>query len=293
MLPPGIADKIRLIEIHSKKQVHDVFSGAYKSVFKGRGIEFSEVREYLPGDDVRLIDWNVTARMGRPFIKLFQEERQLTVMLMVDLSGSGLFGSAKISKNELACQVGAVFAFSALRNSDKVGMILFTDHVEKYVVPAKGNSHALSLIRDVLMFRPEGRNTDISGAFRWFSKVQKKPAVVIILSDFLDSGYEKNLRLMNQRHDVVAIKIHDPRERSFPSLGLIRLEDAETGEISLLNTSDPGFRKEFAKKTEETELKWQETMKRARVDFVSLSTDEDYIPKLAAFFKRRALSMKQ
>ncbi|MCD6309672.1 MAG: DUF58 domain-containing protein [Candidatus Eremiobacteraeota bacterium] len=291
MLPPGIAEKIRLIEIQSKKQVHEVFSGAYKSVFKGRGIEFFEVREYLPGDDVRLIDWNVTARMGRPYVKLFQEERQLTVMLMVDLSGSGRFGSGKISKNELACQVAAVFAFSALRNNDKVGMILFTDRIEKFVPPARGNSHVLSLIRDILLFKPEGRKTDIAGALRWFFRVQKKSAVVIILSDFLDEGYNKNLRLMDQHHDVIAIKIHDPRERDFPSIGLVRLEDAETGEVTLINTSDPGFRKEFARKTDEEEQTWQQAMKSARVDFISLSTDEDYIPKLVSFFKKRTLRM--
>jgi len=293
MLPAGIAEKIRLIEIQSKKQVQDVFSGVYKSTFKGRGVEFAEVREYQPGDDVRFIDWNVTARLGRPFVKLFQEERQLTVMLMVDLSGSGLFGSKKLSKNELACQVGAVFAFSALYNNDKVGMMLFSDTVEKFVVPAKGNSHILSLVRDILMFQPRGRKTDIKGALRWFSKVQKKPAVVIILSDFLDQNYEQELRLVNQRHDVIAVKLHDPREREIPSIGLVRLEDAETGEILLVNTSDPVFRKEFARKTREIENTWQETMKKARVDYISLATDEDYIRKLAAFFKKRALRMKQ
>lgn len=293
MLPAGIADKIRLIEIQSKKQVQDVFSGAYKSVFKGRGVEFSEVREYQPGDDVRFIDWNVTARLGRPFVKLFQEERQLTVMLMVDLSGSGLFGSRKLSKNELASQIGAVFAFSALYNNDKVGMMLFSDTVEKFVLPAKGNSHILSLVRDILMFKPRGRKTDIKGALRWFSKVQKKPAVVMILSDFLDQGYEQELRLVNQRHDVIAVKLHDPREREFPSIGLVRLEDAETGEVMLVNTSDPGFRKAFARQTAKIEADWQETMKKARVDFISLSTQEDYVAKLAAFFKRRALRMKQ
>jgi uncharacterized protein (DUF58 family) len=231
MLPKELIRKIRRIQIYSARTVNDMLAGQYRSVFKGRGMEFAEVREYQVGDEVRLIDWNVTARMGRPYVKQFAEERELTVMLLVDASGSGRFGSVWQTKNEIAAEMAALIAYSAIRNNDKVGLIMFTDRVEKYVAPKKGRSHVLRVIREILFFRPGGKGTDVSAAIEYLMRITTRRTVAFLISDFIATGFEKKLRVANQRHDVIAPRITDPREVELPAVGLIQLEDPETGRM--------------------------------------------------------------
>jgi len=232
MLTSEILKTIRRIEITTGRLVTEVFAGQYESVFKGRGMEFSEVREYQPGDDVRLIDWNVTARFGHPYIKKFVEERELTVMLLVDRSASGMFGTARRMKAEIAAEVCAVLAFSAMKNNDKVGLILFTDSIEKYIPPKKGRTHALRIIREALYGKPRGTGTDISAALKYLNDVVKKKCIVFVISDFIDRDYEKMLRITNKRHDMIAVEIADPGESRMPPAGLVSLQDAETGKTA-------------------------------------------------------------
>ncbi len=287
MLPKEIIKKIRRIEIHTKRLVNDLFSGEYHSTFKGQGMEFEEVRQYEPGDDIRLIDWNVTARTGYPHIKKFKEERELSVVLLVDASSSGQFGTRERFKSEAAAELCALLAFSAIKNNDKVGLIIFTDRIEKFVPPQKGRGHVLRLIREVLYFTPVGTKTDIGSALEFFSKVIKRKSVVFLVSDFMSSGFEKPLQIASNKHDIVAMKITDPRETKFANVGLLELEDAETGEIFMVDTSSRQFRKEFAAQAEEDITRLKKDFQRINLDFINIQTDQSYILPLINFFKNR------
>ncbi len=288
MLPREILKKIRRIEIRTKRLVDDVFSGEYQSVFKGRGMEFAEVREYLPGDDVRSIDWNVTARMGHPFVKKFEEERELTVMFVVDASGSNLFGTTERFKSELAAELCALLAFSATRNNDRVGLIIFTDRIEKVVPPQKGRRHVLRVIREILYTRPEGRGTDIPGAIDYLSRVVRRHAVVFLVSDFLAEGYERALATAARRYDLVAVEVSDPRERRIPAMGVVDLVDPETGERFLIDTSDRRFLKRFSAESDRMAEERERLFSRLGVDSIDVRVGEPYVEPLERFFRLRA-----
>jgi uncharacterized protein (DUF58 family) len=288
MIPKEIIKQIRRIEIRTKRLVNDVFSGEYQSVFKGRGMEFAEVREYLPGDDVRTIDWNVTARMGHPYVKKFEEERELTVMFLVDASGSGDFGSISRLKSELAAELCALLAFAATRNNDRVGLIVFTDRVEKVVPPEKGRRHVLRVVRELLFFRPVGKGTDISCAIDYLSNIVRRHSVVFIVSDFLTSGYERALAVANRRHDVIAVEITDRRERDLPRVGLVELEDAETGERLVVDTGDRRLVETYTREAEARASERRRTFRRLGIDAISVSTGEPYVEPLEKFFRMRA-----
>ena len=287
MIPKELLKQVRKIEIHTRRLVNDLLAGEYHSVFKGRGIEFDEVREYQPGDEVRAIDWNVTARTGRPFIKKFVEERQLTVMLVVDCSASGLFGTFGKFKNELAAELCALFAFSAIRNQDKVGLILFTDRIEKFIPPKKGRRHVLRVIRELLFFKPRHKGTDIAGALRFLSKVAKRRAVVFLVSDFLSEAYERALRIANRRHDMIALALTDRRELSLPPLGLMEFEDAETGEMFLLDTRPSNIRRHFELATGKAIAERRRFFRSIDVDCIQIQTDRPYLEPLIRFFRTR------
>ena len=288
MIPKEILKKVRRIEITTKRMVTDVFAGEYESVFKGRGMEFDEVREYQPGDDIRSIDWNVTARTGQPHVKKFVEERELTVMFLVDASASGRFGTVNMMKNELAAEVCAVLAFSAIRNKDKVGLIIFTDTVEKFVPPKKGNVHVLRVIRELLYFKPSGAGTDIGAALGYLNKVTTRRAVTFLVSDFLAAGYEKALRIANNKHDIIAVGISDPAEIELPSVGYLNLTDAESGRSMIVDTRDPELRLEL-KKRKETEIEERKkVLSSIGVDYIGISTGRPYVKALMSFFKARA-----
>ena len=288
MIPKEILKKVRRIEITTKRMVTDVFAGEYESVFKGRGMEFNEVREYQPGDDIRSIDWNVTARTGHPYVKKFVEERELTVMFLVDASASGKFGTVNMMKSELAAEVCAVLAFSAIRNKDKVGLIIFTDTVEKYVPPKKGNVHVLRVIRELLYFKPAGVGTDIAAALEYLNRITTRRAVTFLVSDFLAGGYEKALRIANNRHDTIAIGISDPREMELPSIGYLHLRDAETGRTMMVDTRDPELRRGL-RRLKELELRdRKKCFKSIGLDYIGISTDRPYIKPLMNFFRMRA-----
>jgi uncharacterized protein (DUF58 family) len=282
-----ILKKVRLIEIKTRGVVNQVFSGEYHSVFKGRGMEFSEVREYQYGDDIRTIDWNVSARFNHPFVKIFEEERELTVMLVVDLSGSGTFGSASALKNEIAAEICAVLAFSAIKNNDKVGLLLFTDRIEKYLPPKKGRAHILRIIRELISYRPSGTRTNIREALEYFNHVTKKRSIAFILSDFLDTGYERILPVVSRKHDVIAVELSDPREESLPAAGLIALRDAETGEHRWVDSSDPEIRKEFVRFWQGQRAHRRQLFLRSRVDAIPIRVDRPYLKPIVDFFKRR------
>ncbi|MBD3384572.1 DUF58 domain-containing protein [candidate division KSB1 bacterium] len=288
MIPKEILKKVKRIEIQTRGLVNDVFSGEYHSVFKGRGMEFAEVREYQIGDDIRTIDWNVTARMGHPFVKVFDEERELTVMLVVDVSSSSDFGTVEQMKGELAAEICALLAFSAIKNNDKVGLIIFSDRVEKYVAPKKGKSHVLRVIRELLYHEPQGHQTNITEALEFLSRVTQRRAVVFLVSDFIASGYEKALQIANKRHDLVTITITDPREQELPSIGLIEFEDAETGETFLVDTGDADLRDEFSSQAEQRKQDRERVFKSMNIDTVSINTQQSYIDPLIRFFKMRA-----
>ena len=287
MIPKELARKIRYIEIYTNKAVNDVLAGEYHSVFKGRGIEFDEVREYTPGDDIRTIDWNVTARAGHPYVKRYVEERELTVLFLVDLSASGAFGSRDKLKNEVAAEVCALLAFSAIKNNDKVGLVIFTNTIELYIPPKKGATHVLLLIRDVLGFHPRGTGTNIGLALDYLGRVTHRRAVVFLVSDFLAEGFDKRLRIASRRHDLIAISIADPRERQLPDAGLIELEDAETGELVTVDSGSPAVRREFEMLARERETRLQESLRSAAVDHVPVTTGRDYVKDLMSFFRRR------
>ncbi len=290
MIPKEVLKKVRQIEIRTNREVTDVLGGQYHSVFKGHGMEFEEVREYLPGDEVRSIDWNVTARLGHPFVKKFKEERELTVMLVVDVSASGQFGSVRQTKNELAAELAAVLAFSAIRNNDKVGLIMFTDQIEKYVPPKKGRGHVLRVIREILAFQPRGRGTNLELALDYLNHVQRRRAVTFVLSDFQvddDELVRKKLRVASKRHDVVALSLRDPREEELPAVGLVELRDAETGERVLVDTFDRNVRDGFAAKGRARLETLRLLLRSASVDHVEIRCEADYMLPLIKFFKMR------
>jgi uncharacterized protein (DUF58 family) len=287
MISKELAKKIRLIEIQTSKAVNDVLAGEYHSVFKGRGMEFDEVREYAPGDEIRTIDWNVTARTGRPFVKRYVEERELTVWLMVDLSASGSFGSRTQLKNEVAAELCALLAFSAIKNNDKVGLVVFTDQIELFVAPNKGRSHVLRLIRDLLNFTPQSRGTNIAQALDYLGRVTHKKGVVFLVSDFIAPDYKKPLRIVGRRHDLIAVSVADPRETVLPDVGLIELEDAETGNRVLVDTSSKRVRNQYAELAARRRNELRELFRSLSVDQVAVETGEDYVRDLMLLFRRR------
>jgi len=287
VIPKEIRDKIRRIEIHSRRLVNEVFSGEYHSTFKGRGMEFEEVREYQPGDDIRLIDWNVTARTGIPFVKKFREERELTLAFLVDVSASGRFGTAGKWKSETAAEVCAILSFAAAFNNDKTGLILFTDKVERFVLPAKGKSHVLRLIRELLYFAPQGRKTSLSVGLEYVLKALKRKSIVFIVSDFIDSGWERALSVASRKHDVIALVLSDPREEDLPPVGLMALEDAETGARLTVDAADPQFRRIYRGRARAFAANLERTFRRYQTDSISIQNGRPYLVPLMKFFKER------
>ena len=292
MIPREILKQVRRVEIATRGLVNEVFSGEYHSVFKGRGMNFAEVRAYQYGDDIRSIDWNVTARTGTPFVKVFDEERELTVMLVVDVSASGDFGSRSRMKGEVAVEICAVLAFSAITNNDKVGLIIFSDRIEKFVPPRKGRRHGLRVLRELLYFQPEGRGTAVAGALGYLARVVRRRAVVFVVSDFFDTGYQKALAVAGRRHDTIVIRMGDPRERELPAVGYIELEDAETGEQLTVNVSDPAFREAFDHDVTETRTTLEREFRKTGIDVIELSTDRPYADRLMRFFRQRAKRLR-
>ena len=288
MIPKEILKKVRQIEIQTRGLVNDVFSGEYHSVFRGRGMEFAEVREYQYGDDIRSIDWNVSARMGHPFVKVYDEERELTVVLLVDLSSSGEFGTHEQMKGEIAVEICALLAFSAIKNNDKVGLIIFTDKIEKFVPPKKGKKHVLRVLRELLYFKPEAKKTNISAALEYLSHIVRKRSVVFLVSDFISENYEKALRIANRRHDIIAGSVGDPRERELPDVGFIELEDAETGEMLTIDSNDQRIRNLFSLEASQQMESRERLFKSIDVDYINISTDTSYIDPLIRFFRMRA-----
>jgi len=285
--PKEILKKIRRIELRTRRLVNSMFAGQYHSVFKGRGMNFEEVREYAPGDEIRSIDWNVTARMNAPYIKKYTEERELTVMLLVDVSASGIFGSVQLSKRELAAEVASILAFSAINNNDKVGLILFTDRIELFIPPKKGRLHTLRLIREMLYFEPEGRGTDLAGALDYLNLVVSRRSVVFMISDFLAPDFIKSLTVSSKRHDLVAMPVIDKGESELPNVGIITLEDAETGAQIDVNTSSKAVRRALREINEDRLADLEYLLRSRRVDIVRLTTTEDYLIPLRNFFELR------
>jgi uncharacterized protein (DUF58 family) len=288
MIPAEVMAQIRRIQIRTNRMVDEILAGQYHSVFKGQGMEFKEVREYVVGDDVRSIDWNVTARTGGPHVKVMMEERELTVMLLVDASGSMRFGSTARFKNELAAELCAVLAFSAIKNNDKVGLIIFTDDVELYVPPNKGRKHVLRVIREVLFFNPKKRGTNIPGALHYLNSVIKRRATVFVVSDFMAEGFESVLRVANKRHDMIAVAVTDPREEHLPDVGLAAVTDPESGESFLVDTSDPGSREDYVARARVRNEAREEIFRRTRVDAIRIRTGEPYIQEIHRFFRMRS-----
>jgi uncharacterized protein (DUF58 family) len=295
MLTPELIKKIRRIEIRTRRLVNDSFAGEYHAIFKGRGMEFDEVRPYQPGDEVRDIDWNVTARTGDLFVKRFVEERELTVMLVVDASASGQFGTVNRFKREIAAELAAVLAFSAITNNDKVGLLVFTDRVELFISPRKGRRHVLRLIRDLLAFEPEGRGTDLKLALNTVNRVLKRSSIVFLISDFLapPESYRSVLQVSNRRHDVIAVNVTDPREEEWPKVGLLALEDAETGQTQWVDTSSRNWRESFAERVNELTTARERVFRKAKVDRINITTDAEYVTPLTKFFERRTRRLRR
>lgn len=288
-LPKEIFKKVRQLEIRTRGLVNNIFSGEYHSAFKGKGMEFAEVREYQFGDDVRAIDWNVSARRDDVFIKVYEEEREQTLMILFDASGSGVFGSVSQFKRDLAAEISATLAFSAIKNNDKVGLAIFTDTVEKFVAPRKGRTHVLRLLREIFFFSPKGRGTNIAAALDFATRVLKRRAIVFLISDLMDSGYLEKMKLINKKHDFVVIHITDPREFSLPPVGLLELEDAETGEHFLVDTFDTAFVKSYESRMAQLHANRKSQLQRLQIDVVQVSTQQSYIKPLANFFRQREL----
>ncbi len=287
MIPKEILDKVRLIEIRTRNMMNNLFAGEYHSVFKGRGMEFAEAREYQPGDDVRHIDWNVTARVGSPFIKVFDEEREMTVMLLVDVSASGAFGSQQQMKGEVGVEVSALLAFSAIQNNDRVGLLIFTDEVEVFVPPKKGRKHVLRVIRELLYFQPQGRRTSIAGALEYLGRVLHRRSVVFVVSDFQDKGYETALRHLSRRHDLIAVSLSDPREWRLPDVGFINLQDAETGEQVLVDSGHQGVREFYAAEQAAAVERRGVLFRKTGVDEIAIDATKPYVDPLIHFFRAR------
>lgn len=279
--------KVRHLEIRTRGLVNQVFSGEYHSVFKGRGMEFSEVREYQLGDEIRMIDWNVTARFNHPFVKVFEEERELTVMLLVDMSGSQYFGSQQSLKKDVAVELSAILAFSAMKNNDKVGAILFTDQIEKFIPPRKGRFHALRIIRELLSFEPKNTSTGIKQAVEYLNRVLKKRSIVFLLSDFVDTGYETALRIAGRRHDLIGINLIDPHERSLPHVGLVAMNDPETGAQRLIDTSDSRIQKAHRQFWESLFKERRDLFLKSKLDSIDIQLDRSYMKPMVDFFRRR------
>jgi uncharacterized protein (DUF58 family) len=290
-IPRELLKKIRKIEIHTARLVNQQLAGHYKSVFKGRGMAFSEVRQYQAGDDVRFIDWNVSARMNEPYVKLFTEEREMTVVLLVDMSASGLFGSLSQSKREVAAEVAALVAFSAIKNNDRVGLIIFTDRVERFVPPKKGKKHVLRVISEILTYRPDSPRTDLRGALDYLGKIAHRRAVAFLVSDFLSDGWNHALQVASRRHDLVPVVIGDPMEEALPKVGLVTFEDLETGELIDFDTSGPEG-KVYRERVEKRRAEREQLLKRLKVDFVNVRTDRPYVDALTAFFRARERRMR-
>ena len=279
--------KVRKIEIKTRRLSDHIFGGEYHSTFKGRGMTFSEVRQYQFGDDVRNIDWNVTARYSEPFVKVFEEERELTMMLVVDVSGSGLFGTRNSFKQDIITEIAATLAFSATQNNDKIGLILFSDVIELYIPPKKGRSHVLRIIRELLEFKPQSQKTDISNALSYLSRVMKKKAIVFVLSDFIAEDYERTLKITSGRHDVTGIRVYDAREEEIPNLGVVRMQDEETGKNILVDTSSRSVRNSYAKYYRDRIDYYTESFRRSGAGNLSTRVDESYVKKLLGYFKTR------
>ncbi len=286
-LSPELIQTIKEIQVKTNHLVNHMMAGEYVSAFKGQGMEFREVREYEPGDDIRLIEWNVTARMGHPYVKEFREEREMTMMLMVDVSSSGQFGSHRKRKNEVAAEVASILAYAAIKNNDKVGMIVFSDKIEQFIVPQKGRSHIWRLIRTILNFQPEGRQTDITLPLEYLLRVQKKKSIAFLISDFQAEDYDTTLKLARQRHDLVAIDIIDPRELALPPVGLVHLEDAETGETVLVNTNDRALRLRYEKMKETAFQNRKRKLRAMGIDTIQIRTDGSLINPIIQYFKLR------
>ncbi len=278
---------VRRIEIKTKGLVNEVFSGEYHSAFKGRGMEFAEVREYQHGDDIRSIDWNVTARFSHPFVKIFEEERELTIMLIVDVSGSLAFGSAEKSKQRISAEISSILAFSAMKNNDKVGLILFSDRIEKFVPPKKGRSHVLRIIREILSYKPEGNKTDIKLALEYFNSTIKKRSISFLISDFIAKDYEKIIKIVARKHDLVGIILEDIREKDLPKIGLVKFLDLETNQTRFIDLSDDFVQKFIFEKNLKRENEINRIFKLGGIDSIKIQTNESYIPPLVKFFKKR------
>ena len=287
MSTTALLKKVRKIEIKTRGLSNHIFAGEYNTAFKGRGMAFSEVREYQSGDDVRSIDWNVTARYNSPYIKVFEEEREMTVMLLVDVSGSGNFGTKKQFKREIATELSAILAFSAIKNNDKVGVIFFSDIIEEFIPPKKGKSHILRIIRQILSFKPKNKKTDISQAIEYFNNVMKKRCICFILSDYISPSFEKPLKIASKKHDIVALRISDEREKKLPNIGLVPFKDAENDTISYVDTSSKIIRNLFSKNQKENEEELLKLFPKCGVDMIDIITGEDYVKPLISFFKNR------
>ena len=287
MITKELLKQVKQIEIRTRGLVNEVFSGEYHSVFKGRGMEFAEVREYQPGDDIRSIDWNVTARFGHPYVKIFEEERELTVMLLVDMSGSLGFGSGEKTKQQIAAELSSILAFSALKNNDKVGLILFTDRIEKFIPPKKGKTHSLRIIREVLSFEPQGNQTNIKEALEYFNHTIKKKAIVFLISDFIDGGYDKILKIVGRKHDLIGVVLQDQREKALINTGFVKFRDAETDEIRYLDTSDKVVQKSMLDHVRKWNAYRKSLFLSSRLDSIEIETSGSYVKPLVDFFKQR------
>ena len=287
MIPKQILKKVKQVEIRTRGLVNELFGGEYHSVFKGRGMAFSEVREYQPGDDIRLIDWNVTARNGAPFIKVFEEERELTVYLLVDISKSGEFGSQSQLKQEFGAEIASVLGFSAIKNNDKVGLILFSNEVEKYVVPKKGKSHVLRVIRELLYTAPKNKGTSLKNALDYLLKVAKRKSVVFLISDFIDDKYWSSLKIANRKHDLIGIRLFDPAEKLFPDLGVLKVKDPESGSSFWIDTSSKREMEKLESKIQSDFDAFQNKAKKIGFDIISLATDQDFVEPLISLFRKR------
>ncbi|MAQ87960.1 MAG: DUF58 domain-containing protein [Candidatus Marinimicrobia bacterium] len=287
MIPKQILKKVKQVEIRTRGLVNDLFGGEYHSVFKGRGMAFSEVREYQPGDDIRLIDWNVTARNGAPFIKVFEEERELTVYLLVDISKSGEFGSQNQLKQEFGAEIASVLGFSAIKNNDKVGLLLFSNDVEKYVVPKKGKSHVLRLIRELLYIEPKNKGTSLKNGLDYLLKVAKRKSVVFLISDFIDDKYWSSLKIANRKHDLIGIRLFDPAEKLFPDLGVLKVKDPESGSSFWIDTSSKREMEKLESKIQSDFDAFQNKAKKIGFDIISVATDQDFVEPLISLFRKR------
>ncbi|MBL7644697.1 MAG: DUF58 domain-containing protein [Candidatus Hydrogenedentes bacterium] len=287
MISKELAKKVRYIQIMTNKAVNDVLAGEYHSVFKGQGMEFDEVREYQPGDEIRTIDWNVTARTGHPYVKRFREERELTLLFLVDLSASGRFGSVKNMKNEVATELCALLAFSAIKNNDKVGLVVFTEEVEMFIPPAKGTTHVLRLISELLSFEPKKKGTNIRAGLDFAARILNRRSIVFLISDFFDRDYDRTLRILSRRHDLIALSVSDPREYELPNVGLLDLQDAETGTTVTIDTGSAAIRSAYAAAGRARAEGLRENLRSMDIDLIEVGTSHDYLLDLIRFFKRR------